>query len=639
MFKFLRKYSVWILGFGGTLLLIAFLAPNVIQQLAQEAGYAGTTQATVGDGESVGFEEWQQTISESQIIDRLGTAIPGVGELESPEHWYLLAREADLAGLTPAVQAVGIDDQTLFNIAGNTGSRPQVVLEALAHLQGIQRLVRAYQMSGKFSERRLNNAASDLLSTVAAETVVIPATPQDNGSFSEEDLQAQLTAWENTPRGEGDQGFGYKLPNRFKVEWLQIPADTIKEATKVSDSFSSREQRKYWRRNETDPRFPAIGNDGNIPEVVSNAYLDELTTKTRAKISRAASDKLRNPRRGLDENNGFYVLPDDWDDSKLDFESLSAALQDEFSLALPEYGSVATWTQTSNANSIPVIGSVLATNLGSTPLDFETLISSAKEFDTNGLYRIQTGVSSPILETASGDIVVFRITQSDPARAPKDLDEVREDVTYDLGRIARWKTLQAESNLIEEFAREKGMLAASIEYGTTVNPPQPVSMVDTGVPTILDPATARPLMSQAIMQRLGAGGRISDMNTRVPSLAKNDPTVIQSIIDQASDLPLETPVASLSAEDRIFIVSSPENMALVLVRVTGTTPASGELATDFSGGTSPILQTMLSVDELGGADAISDAFSFETLAIRHNFERGRRGSDAVEDDVTVNEVN
>ena len=58
MFKFLRKYSVWILGFGGTLLLIAFLAPNVIQQLAQRAGYAGTTQATVGDGETVGFDEW-----------------------------------------------------------------------------------------------------------------------------------------------------------------------------------------------------------------------------------------------------------------------------------------------------------------------------------------------------------------------------------------------------------------------------------------------------------------------------------------------------------------------------------------------------------------------------------------------------
>jgi len=57
------------------------------------------------------------------------------------------------------------------------------------------------------------------------------------------------------------------------------------------------------------------------------------------------------------------------------------------------------------------------------------------------------------------------------------------------------------------------------------------------------------------------------------------------------------------------------------VRVTGTAPASSELAADFSGGTTPILQTMMSLDELGGVEAIGDAFSFEALAARHNFER------------------
>jgi hypothetical protein len=263
------------------------------------------------------------------------------------------------------------------------------------------------------------------------------------------------------------------------------------------------------------------------------------------------------------------------------------------------------------------------------------LVSSAKEFDPNGLFRIQEGVSSPILETANGDLAIFRITDTDPSRAPHNLDEVREDVVYDLGRIARWKTLQLEADLIEELARNDGMLATSIKYGATVNPPQPVMLVDTGVPTILDAATARPLMTQSIMQRLGIGQRLSEMNSRVPTLEKNDATVIQAIIDQAVGLPLETPVASLSAEDRVFIVSSPENMALVLVRVTGTTPASSELATDFSGGTSPVLQTMLSVDELGGANAISETFSFDSLSQRHNFERGRRG-DAEETDTEVN---
>ena len=76
-------------------------------------------------------------------------------------------------------------------------------------------------------------------------------------------------------------------------------------------------------------------------------------------------------------------------------------------------------------------------------------------------------------------------------------------------------------------------------------------------------------------------------------------------------------------------------MALVLVRITGTSPASTELVSDFTGQTSAILQTLLSFDELGGVTTVGDAFSYETLAARHNFERGRNSTS---DDDTENET-
>ena len=623
------------MGFGGTLLLIAFLAPNVIQQLAQRAGYAGSTQATVGDGETVGFDQWQRSVMESQIIDRLGGTIQGVGKLESPSHWFLLTREADLAGFTPPIQAVAIDEQTLINIAGGSGTRPRVVLEALAHLQGIQRLVKMYQSAGRFSDRRLNKAADDLLSSVAVETVVIPAKPQDNDSFSDEAMQAQLDAWADTPEGEGDYGFGYKLPDRFKVEWLRIPASSIADATKKSDAFSSREQRKYWRRNESDPCFPPIETGSDIPEVVSNAYLDTLTDKTRSDISRNASELLRNPRRGIDELNGFFELPENWASKRLHLEALATSLQQEFGIQLPQYGSVAIWTATENANEVPTIGSLLATNLGNTPIDFQTLVSASKEFDGNSVYRIQEGVSSQLLESQTGDLFVFRITDSDPARKPTGLDEVRDSVVYDLGRISSWEVLQQELDAIEQYARENGLLASSLKYGATVSRPQEVTMVDTGVPSILDPATVRTLMSQSIVQQLANGQGIDDMASTIPFLDKNDAEVISTIIERAADLPIDVPVAALPIEQRIFVVPSIENMALVLVRVTGTSPASSELAIEFSSGTTNILPTMISLSELGGVASISDAFSLEALASRHNFERGRR-FDVEESETTAN---
>ena len=623
------------MGFGGTLLLIAFLAPDVIQQLAQRAGSAGTVQAKVGDGETVGFEQWQQNLMESQIIDRLGTSIPGIGLVESPEHWFLLTREADLAGLTPPIEVLTIDNQSLLNIASNMGTRPQFVLRTLAHLQGVQRLVQLYQQSSRFSDRRLQKIADDLLSSVVVETVVIPSTPQDNGSFSDEAMQAQLDDWADIPAGEGDHGFGYKIPDRFKVEWLHIPADTIMQATRNSEEFSSREQRKYWRRNENDPHFPPVESGASIPQVVSDTFLETLTSKTVSEVSRFASDQLRIPRRGVDEQNGFLVLPDDWIDKQVGLEQLAASLQREFEIALPAYGSVAAWTTTEDAASIPVIGSIEAKNLGDLQISFTTLVEDAKEFDGSGLFRIQEGVSSPILETVSGDICLFRITETDPARKPNSIDEARDVVAFDLGRIARWETLQAEADMIAQLARDEGMLATSLKYDVVVNRPQHVSMVDTGVPSILDASSRRPLMIQSILQRLAAGQQISDMISTIPDLEKNDEVVIQAIVDKASNLPLDVPVGDLPNEDRIFVVPSPENMALVVVRVTGTAPASSELAAAFSGGTSTILQTMVSVDELGGTEGIGDVFSYESLAQRHNFERGRQVAE--EDvDVTVN---
>ncbi|MEE2912175.1 MAG: hypothetical protein VX436_00045, partial [Planctomycetota bacterium] len=432
MFKFLRKYSVWIMGFGGSLLLIAFLAPNVVQEFAQRAGYAGTVQAKVGDGETIGFDEWQAILMESQIIDRLGVAVPGVGVVESPAHWFLLTREATLAGLTPPTAVVSIDEQTLQNIASNTGSRPAFVLQTLAHLQGVQRLVQTYQTAGRFSDRRLNNIADSLLSAVAVETVVIPSTPQFNGSFSEEVMQEQLDKWADVAVGEGDHGFGYKMPHRFKVEWIHIPTESIVEATRNSEEFSTREQRKYWRRNENDPRFPTVESGASIPQVVADAFLNTLTSTFVNEVSRFASDQLRIPRRGAEERNGYLILPDGWDNKKVGFEDLSTSIQSEFGITLPSYGAIAEWTSVNDATDVPVLGSIEANNIGSLPTSFATLIASAKEFNGNGLFRIQESVASPVIETADGDIYLFRITDTDPARMPSSIDEVREAIENDL---------------------------------------------------------------------------------------------------------------------------------------------------------------------------------------------------------------
>ena len=622
MFKFLRKYSVWILGFGGSLLLIAFLAPNVIQQLAQRAGYAGTKQATVGDGESVGYDQWQKNVTESQIIDRLGVTLPGIGAIESPSHWFLLSREADSAGLTPALNAVTVDAATVTNIARNTGVRPQTVLETLAHLEGVQRLIQTYQGVGRFSDRRIHNAADTYLSSVAVETVVIPAA-ESNAAVSKGALLAQFEAWKDVSKGEGDQGFGYKLPDRFKIEWLHIPADSIRQAAKVGDDFSSREQRKFWRRNENDPRFPSVEGATEIPEVVSEAFLDTLSERTRAELSRTMSEQLRLPRRGFDEQDGFVILPENWTEQQLNLEELASTIQGTFGIDLPAYGSVGEWTSTADAANTPVLGDITATNLGDTPVTFSTLIAAAKEFGGNGIYRVQQNVAAPIVETANGELFVFRITDTDPSRTPANLDEVKTEVQADTSRLQQWSALQEKLETIQSDARTNGMLQVAMDNGSSVSRPQSVSLVDAGIPAILDAATRQSLLSQTILNRLSAGDSIEEMVSSIQSLEQSDAEVVKAILAHTENMPKGTPIGDLSVEERIFVVPSNENMALVVVRLTGTTPASMELANGLSGKATPILQTLITFDELGGTNGIGEAFSLEKLTDRHNFKRGR----------------
>jgi hypothetical protein len=236
---------------------------------------------------------------------------------------------------------------------------------------------------------------------------------------------------------------------------------------------------------------------------------------------------------------------------------------------------------------------------------------------------VQQDVTAPVIKTSEGDLIVFRLTDTDPTRAAVDLDEVRFAVQRDVSRLHAWNTLRSKLEGVQTEARQNGLLHIALLHGSTVSRPQPVSIVDAGVPVILDAATRQSLMTQSILARLGAGATVDELASVIPSLTQLDVSVVQAIIDRAGHLPLETPVADLSVEERVFVVPSEENMALVVVRVTGTTPTSIELAKGLSGASAPLLQTIMMFSELGGTKGVGEAFSLTNLTNRHNFKRGR----------------
>ncbi|MEM9661290.1 MAG: hypothetical protein AAF937_03160 [Planctomycetota bacterium] len=103
MLKFLRKYNKIILVIGGSLLMVAFLAPQAIQQI-------GTLQnRTVArmDGREIKERELFDAANELRALNALGgtggtaNALLNLDQATSSDadlHWYLLSKEAEAGG-------------------------------------------------------------------------------------------------------------------------------------------------------------------------------------------------------------------------------------------------------------------------------------------------------------------------------------------------------------------------------------------------------------------------------------------------------------------------------------------------------------------------------------------------------------
>jgi hypothetical protein len=399
MFKFLRKYNKWILAVGGTLLLIVFLIPQAIQGLSQRAAVSGASRATVGDGEEVSVREWLQVQEEIQFLDRVGAGLPGLGLLELPEHWYLLVREADQAGLVGGPSTVPIAPEDLAALSGSLGKRPAFIVGTQAKLSGVGRLLGLYQTAGKFSDRRLRTSAQRLFHAVRAQLVVIEASDADSDlEPTEAELEAQLAEFADVVPGEGEMGFGYRLPDRVKIEWLEVSADAVRAMLEASDALSGVELRRHWRLNESRPEYPAVEPGAEVPDVVREGLLSQLTAERLDDLARAAGRQLQNRRRSLSQDGGWLILPDDWAGQRMSFTDLAAWMQAESAVESPAYQAIGDrWLALDEVADLEGVGVATTDKLGPRPLGLADILPGLKEFQASTAIVTQAGVTGPTL--------------------------------------------------------------------------------------------------------------------------------------------------------------------------------------------------------------------------------------------------
>jgi hypothetical protein len=140
----------------------------------------------------------------------------------------------------------------------------------------------------------------------------------------------------------------------------------------------------------------------------------------------------------------------------------------------------------------------------------------------------------------------------------------------------------------------------ALEHDTSLQPAANVSLTDL----------------QRLLAQSQLGLPLSAAATPLPVVGVHEPTVA-AIIDRALALPPDTPIGELPEAERTFVWPVEDRLCLLVVRLMDQTPLTEEIFATYTA--LGISQQPLLAEEFDEGDRPQKAFSFETLAARHNF--------------------
>ncbi len=615
MLKLFRKnqrfVSIAMAGFM-ILLLVSWLltdsSTNIVDNLRMN-----TTTWAVSDGESISASELNDTIAEMRVLEGLGDrTIAGMGVLKEPGYWYLLVKEANASGLVPPQQETlrelsmtqmpdGVTPEGFVaTLASRAQTSQETVLTTLSNLTGVRRLIGLVASSGRISDERLRRAAAEMTMTMDGDVLILDAGKIAGIDAPAPDvaaLEAQLKAHGNTEKGQGEKGFGYRLPNQLKLEWIVIPAATIKAKLEQSPALSNVELRKYWIEHEAEFRAkeavsPTPMTFESQRDAVREKVLGQLLDAELAAISKFATDRVQMDLRSVPSAGGYWTLPADWSSKAVSLTALGQELAQRFGIDAPVVQTSGEgWIQVEDIAAIPGIGTASSKRVGASDVKVQQLAAALKEFGGSPTLPTQRGVAFPTLaEPVSRDLFVVRATDAQAARAATAVDEVRADLEADLKRVAVYDILATRLDALRQTAATEGLGAVGVAYGAVSQPFQALSEVNT--------------------QFLQFGMR---MGMAIPGLG-NDETAMSALVKAAMALPTDKPVADAPALDRTVVVALPDRLAVMVAQLRGIDRMDrAEYETLAAGGR---LRGIAMQDEVKD---MQELFSYAALKRRHNF--------------------
>lgn len=617
MLKFFRKnekLSRWILIIGMTFLMVSWLVFDRSSSFMTQLLVGRSAWATTVDGVTITETDRARLQQETRVIGMLGDRlVQGLGLEKDPVHWYLLTLEAERAGLVGgpsdgqsrlAAMATANkvpEGNLVAALCREGGQTPTEVFETLAKLNGVERYLNLVTSGpGRLSANRLEQSATTLLTAASGEMVVLQGTTAklDVPAPTEEAIQAQLKKYGSQKTGEGEFGFGYRTPDRVKLEWMTIPAAAIAASVESSPALSNIELRKYWMEHQLEFPAVALSTSAEMPgfdsvrESVKAKVLTETTTEKRDEISKFITDRMQLSMRGMPQVNGYYTLPADWNQKQLTLGTLATEAAQKFALPVPVVATSGDgWTAATEIQAISGLGSANTTRFGAQPVSAGQVVAALREFGGKSTLISQVGVVSPVLQTTAGDLYAFRVTAAEASNPPVNSDLIHDVLIADLNRVSRYEKLASMTTDIQREALDKGLGAVAQTYGGTVDQFRDLRQGE----------------KQFLQYGLKFPGQLPILGS--------DPAVVKAVVERAMSLPTGRQITDLPLAERTLVIPSSTKLAVVVVRIDGLSQMNrGEIPALVM---NPRFRSVVATEQ-SGATAM-DLFTREALITRNGF--------------------
>ena len=447
---------------------------------------------------------------------------------QTPELYYLLISEAKKLGFTPSLaQAKALLDSPNVGIRNSDGSvvdikRIDEINEPLGNytrycVANLDMVLRAFNRAMdtlKVSQPLAEHVVAEMSQQVTLQMVDFAAKDYEAkvAEPTAEQLQTQFNQFKgfeaNLPTDTNPFGFGYKYPNRVKLQYVGVPREQVRKA--VYDSKGSTpEQREYnWSveaakyyskhldefaaaptsQPTTGPTTKdsfSLGDSSKsktgpttkpfeeVRQTALNAVIDPMVDKLQRQIVSDIKSELTTAHRNYEGSAGpaatqpaAIAAAPTGSYANYDFlKALADHMERKYHVTLTIGSATDRLRSSKELRELPGIGTV-----SQFPDQATQLVDAFSPEPREGMVALRVmEMSRPIWTSLdSGDAYFYRITEAQPAHEPATLDEVKDQVTSDWKRAQAFELAKADAKTLLETANTQGLDAAAAGAGKKV---------------------------------------------------------------------------------------------------------------------------------------------------------------------------